>query len=129
MTDPSVLAFEQIMEGARAEGAEQIILTGAAGPSPFDLCTYRRLRRALRRVYTRAEADRLWRAQTAVGLDRPAVFWDPDALFPVALLGPEWRAHVRRRLGWSRRVFNTRLRAWEREVRQRPTARVPQAAD
>ncbi len=94
-------------------------------PSPPDLCSWGQLRRALRRVYVRAEADRLWAVETHQGLDRAGGSFGDDVLFPVALLsGAHW-ARVRLTRGWSRRQMHVRLAAWQREVAGRPTARVP----
>jgi hypothetical protein len=105
---------------------EMLIFSPDPGrPSPDDLCSWGQLRRALRRVYVRAEADRLWAAETHQGLDRAGVSFGDDVLFPVALLsGAHW-ARVRRERGWSRRRMHARLAAWQREVAGRPTARVP----
>jgi hypothetical protein len=104
------------------------IVVGSPGrPRPWDPCSWGQLRRALRRVYVREEADRMWRVETHQGLGRGSASISDDVLFPVALLSREHWARVRRLRGWSRREMHVRLARWQREVDQRSTARVPRA--
>jgi hypothetical protein len=106
----------------------KIVVSSPARPGPGDVCSWGQLRRALRRVYVRAEADRLWRVETHQGLWRAAASMGDDVLFPVALLSPEHWGRVRRKWGWSRREMHARLARWQQEVRGRPTARVRRSA-
>ena len=107
-----------------AAHVEEVVVNSRARPGPGDICSWGQLRRALRRVYVREEAERMWQVETHQGLWRASVSFSDDVLFPVALLSPVHWGRVRRKRGWSRREMHVRLARWEREAITRPTARV-----
>jgi hypothetical protein len=43
----------------------KIVVSSPTRPGPGDVCSWGQFRRALRRVYARAEADRMWRCRDA----------------------------------------------------------------